>query len=254
MSKEIVRFHTIIWPAILMALELPVPKAVFSHGWWLADGEKMSKSKGNVVDPIGLIESYGADAVRYYMLREFAFGQDANFTRESLVNRINADLANDLGNLLSRTVGMVEKYFGGELPDVSCKSEYDADLTRQAEGTVSEVERKMDALMFSEALSETWKLVRRANKYIDENQPWLLAKDPEKKAALANVLYHLAETLRILAVLIAPVMPNTPRIIREQLNISGDEFGLWDSAKNFGMLPRAVKVTKGPAAFPRIEK
>ena len=255
MSKEIVRFHTIIWPCILMALGEPLPKQVFSHGWLQYEGQKMSKSLGNVIDPKVLVDEYGVDAIRYYLLREFTFGPDGNFTQSSLINRYNADLANDLGNLLSRTVGMVDKYFGGTLPALPVSpTPFDSELSEMATSMMTKFEDRMDKLAFSEALNEIWNVVRRANKYIDETQPWVLAKDESRQGELANVLYHLAETLRILAIAIAPVMPNTPQIIRAQLSINDPALAEWETAKTFGLTPRELKVEKGPAAFPRKEK
>jgi methionyl-tRNA synthetase len=215
------------------------------------EGQKLGKSLGNAIDPRPYALEFGIDAMRYFLLREFPFGPDGNFTRANLINRYNADLANDLGNLLSRTVGMVEKYFGGALP--AFEYVMDADLQQTAANAITQAESHMDRMAFSEALTEIWALVRRTNKYIDEQQPWVMTKDETKRGELANVLYHLAEVLRILAVAVAPVMPGTPAVIREQLNITDEALFTWESAKTFGLLPQGLRVTKGPAAFPRIE-
>ncbi|NLK97928.1 MAG: methionine--tRNA ligase [Epulopiscium sp.] len=252
-GKEIVRFHTIIWPALLMALDEPLPKQVFGHGWLVIDGGKMSKSKGNVVDPKVLVDHYGADAIRYFLLREVAFGQDGNFTNEALIQRINSDLANDFGNLLSRTVAMVDKYFNGTLPLGKKATTYDEELKTLAQATVSKVEEYMEKLLFSDALTEIWNLIRRANKYIDETQPWVLAKDEDKKDELANVLYNLGEILRIVSIIIEPFMPTTPRKVWEQLSLEEGENTTWDSAKVWGGLPQDFTVRKGEILFPRID-
>ncbi len=251
-GKEIVRFHTIIWPALLMALELPLPKQVFAHGWLVIDGKKMSKSLGNVVDPKLLVDRYGLDAIRYFLMREVPFGSDGNFTNEALINRINADLANDLGNLLSRTVGMIDKYFGGILPSEQIKSKFDDEHFALIESTVKEYAEHMDVMRFSDALASVWKLVSTSNKYVDLNEPWVLAKDESKKAELANVMYVLTETLRIVSVLVSPVMPNVPSKIREQLNITDNSLTTWESLA-FGKLPREIKVNKGEIVFPRLD-
>lgn len=252
-GKEIVRFHTIIWPAMLMALNLPLPKQVFGHGWLIIDGGKMSKSKGNVVDPKVLVDRYGVDSIRYFLLREIAFGQDGNFTNEALIQRINSDLANDLGNLISRTVGMIDKYFGKTLPAYRESAEFDEALKEKAAQVTTKAEELLDKMLFSDALSEIWTLIRRANKYVDETQPWILAKDEEQKAKLANVLYNLSEAIRIVSVLIQPFMPNTPKLIWEQLGINDEALHTWDSAKTWGMLPAEITISKGNVIFPRID-
>ncbi|MCL2399599.1 MAG: methionine--tRNA ligase [Defluviitaleaceae bacterium] len=254
-GKEIVRFHSLIWPAILMALNEPLPKQIFGHGWLTSEGKKMSKSFGNVIDPHILVNNYGSDALRYFLMREFVFGQDGDFRNEALLNRMNADLANDLGNLLSRTIGMIDKYFGGTLPvaDTAVKGEFDDIFEKMVMDMPSKVENHLDKMNFSDALNEIWNVIRRANKYTDENQPWVLCKDESKKDELANVLYHLAETLRIVSIQIYPVMPKTPALIRKQLNIEDPTLYTWDSAKTFGLLSRGVKITKEPVLFPRLD-
>lgn len=252
-GKEIVRFHSIIWPAMLMALDLPLPKKIFGHGWLLIDGGKMSKSKGNVVDPNVLVNRYGVDAIRYFLLREVAFGQDGNFTNEALIQRINSDLANDLGNLLSRTVGMIDKYFDGKLPLEQKENEFDAEIKQICKSTIKKTEDFMDKMLFNNALTEIWTFIRRLNKYIDETTPWILAKKHDKKPELANIMYTLAESLRIIAVLISPAMPNTPNFIYSQLCIDEDKFKTWDSIKTFGLLKKDVSINKGDVVFPRLD-
>lgn len=259
-GKEIVRFHTIIWPAILMALGEPLPKQVYGHGWLLLDGGKISKSKElskssvNVVDPAVLTERYGVDAVRYFLLREVPFGSDGVFSNEALINRINADLANDLGNLLSRTVAMIDKYFDGVIPDEKIQGEYDGDMMNVVRNAALEVDALMDKMQLNQAVAEIWNAVRRANKYIDETQPWVLAKDPANRPRLAQVLYHLADTLRIVSVLIQPFMPETPGKMQEQLGISEKrEILKWEQAKVTGKYPGGTGVKKGENLFPRID-
>ena len=249
-GKEIVRFHSIIWPAMLMSMELPLPKKVYGHGWLVFNGEKMSKSKGNVVDPYLLVERYGVDALRFFLLREFPFGQDGNFSNELLISRINADLANVLGNLVSRTAAMVGKYFGGKLPAEQAAGEYDDDLIAVARSLPENYAREMDKFALQNGLAEIFKLLNRANKYIDETTPWALAKDEQNKPRLARVLYNLSESLRICAGLLSPYMPDTAAEILRRL---GSPRADWDGLTVWGTLPADAVITTGEPLFARID-
>lgn len=251
-GKEIVRFHSIIWPAMLMSMEMPLPKHVYGHGWLVMDGGKMSKSKGNVVDPYVLAEKFGVDALRFFLLRTFPFGSDGNFSNELLIQTINMDLANDLGNLVSRTTAMVEKYFGGTLPTERENSDADDDLKQMASTLRDRYETEMEHFQFQNALEQVFKTIQRANKYIDENAPWTLAKDQGNRARLATVMYNLLETIRICAVLLTPFIPDSAEKIFDQIGACPC-CRTWEKANVWGSLRPDVTVHKGEALFPRID-
>ncbi|MBR1729234.1 MAG: methionine--tRNA ligase [Selenomonadaceae bacterium] len=252
-GKEIVRFHSIIWPAMLMAADLPLPKQIYGHGWLITDSGKMSKSVGNVVDPMLLIDEFSADAIRYFLLREITLGQDGNFNRDALITRINSDLANDLGNLLHRTLNMINKFQGGIVNAFDGESEIDKSLKNDAINTATEYKNLMENIQLSDAVKKVWTFISRANKYIDETMPWKLAKDETQKQTLSNTLYNLVESLRIISILISPLMPSTAQKIFEQLNLNDFEKIQIEDALTFGKFPINHKINKPQQLFPRIE-
>lgn len=252
-GKEIVRFHAIYWPIILKALSLPLPKQIFAHGWLLFGGDKMSKSKGNIEYAEPIVAKYGADALRYYLMREMPFGADGNYTNEALLQRVNSDLANDLGNLVSRTSAMIQKYFNGVMPKVSTLEEVDDELVSMVKELPLRFDEQMDRLQFSQALSEVWKVIGFSNKYIDLTQPWILGKSEDKKERLGTVLYLLAEALRYIAVLIYPCMPSTPEKIFPQIGVFDDSLKTYDSLKSFGGVVEGTELKKGEPLFPRLD-
>lgn len=253
-GKDIVRFHTIIWPIILLAAEIPLPKQVFGHGWMLLEGGKMSKSKGNVVDPLVLIDKYGVDAVRYFLLREMPYGNDGSYSEDALIHRINMDLANDLGNLLSRTTAMINKFCDGKIPKPGEPAEEDQELIQLAEKTPGAVEQLLEEMQLANSLARIWDLVNKANKYIEDMAPWNLAKNLETRSRLNTVMYNLVETIRIVTVLCTPYMPTLPKKVFDQLGISDSkELHTWDSAKQWGSMPDGVTINRGEPIFPRIQ-
>ncbi|RJP74611.1 MAG: methionine--tRNA ligase [Candidatus Abyssobacteria bacterium SURF_17] len=252
-GKEILWFHTVIWPAMLMAANLPLPRRVFGHGWWTVEGQKMSKSIGNVVDPVELVETYGVDAVRYFLMREGTFGKDADFSLSAMIARINNELANDLGNLLSRALAMIKKYDGGSIPRAGGRESADAEILGMAAALPERVKTQLDNLQFNSALEEIWTFIRRCNKYVEENAPWELAKKAESKTRLNAVLYNLAESLRIIAVLLAPFMPATAEKMLSQLGLDKAEEGTFESARKWGLLQEGSKIAPGEPLFPRVK-